>query len=344
MPDAPEISPVPLPRRGFVRAVGAWTLAAAAAFIGAAPFLAPWSWPADLIASWVHLAAPAAALGACALCRFRRSSIPPLAAALLGLLLAAGAVLRGSPRAAHAEADGPEVRLLVVNAWSQNPTPGKVLETLERLAPDVAVLVDCPPDIITAGTGGTGVFAPFSTRERRWPDDPRNGWCFVLSRAASPRLDVPGARWTQGDNPFPIAVRAATPAGAIAVVGVHAASPRTLIRWRSGNQTVRDAVEAARAAREVGLPVVVAGDLNSGPTGARDGLLRAAGLRRAGPSFPAMGTYPASLPRAFRIAIDDAWISDELAVVGWELVRGTGSDHAGVVIRLARRGRAPAPD
>lgn len=80
--------------------------------------------------------------------------------------------------------------------------------------------------------------------------------------------------------------------------------------------------------------VIVAGDFNSVST-ARIGkqVRRDIGLRPA-PGFP--GTWPASLPSALAITIDQIYASPDLAFVSRRLGRPTGSDHRPVVTEITR--------
>lgn len=260
-----------------------------------------------------------------------------VAMAVAGLAMVGWIMWQRSDRAQHESAHGSTIRVLVLNAWSENPTPDRVLEALELEDPDVAVIMECPPSLVTAATGGTGVFARYPVRERRHPNDPWNAWAFVLSRW--PVADAAALKPAGGpaENPFPISVVLQFPQGALHVIGLQCASPRTSERWAAGNEVARRASILTHDSVSRGMPVVVAGDLNSSPTAGRELILRRAGLRRCKPFHRAMGTFPAFAPWPFQIAIDDAWISDRIGVVSWRTLKGTGSDHLGVVLEIHLR-------
>lgn len=139
------------------------------------------------------------------------------------------------------------------------------------------------------------------------------------------------------------------PGGRFGVLAMHPISPRTSARWEEGNAVVVAAIRSARALRAQGLPVVVLGDLNSTPSGYRSRLLcSAADLRRAKPLLVADGTHPDQVPTSLRtratstirahwplrIAIDDAAVSPEIRVVGWEVLPEPSPEHSPIIVEL----------
>jgi endonuclease/exonuclease/phosphatase (EEP) superfamily protein YafD len=311
----------------------AGVLGCVGAAAGLAPWLGTWSWPGDLLASFASPLAWSLGIAALAFAPRRRSVI--ILPAVVGLVGGTAAWIDASARAPlDPAATGPAIKLLVLNAWSQNPNPQAVLDTLTRESPDIAVIMECPPDLVTAATGGTGPFAAYPSRERRYPAEPRNAWALVMSRWPMKLLDVPDAPWSKEENPFPVLTQVQTPAGPVAVVGMQASSPRSLDRWHAGNITADRSVLAARAAMTAGLPVIVAGDLNSAPTAGRDQIMRRGGLVRCKPATRLEGTYPVALPWPLQLAIDDAWVGPGVAVRSWRRLTQTGSDHAGIMIEL----------
>jgi endonuclease/exonuclease/phosphatase (EEP) superfamily protein YafD len=81
-------------------------------------------------------------------------------------------------------------------------------------------------------------------------------------------------------------------------------------------------------------PIVVAGDFNS-VSSARIGkqVRRDLGLHPA-PGFP--GTWPAAVPAALGLTIDQVYATHDLAFVSRRLGRPNGSDHRPVVTDFTR--------
>src|SRR5690606_10541296 len=91
-------------------------------------------------------------------------------------------------------------------------------------------------------------------------------WGYVISRwPATPIESLAGA-----SVPTEVfAVRVETPSGPVAVLSVHAASPRNAERWARGNEAIDRAAQVARVLQDAGFPVILVGDLNGTPTGTR---------------------------------------------------------------------------
>lgn len=129
-----------------------------------------------------------------------------------------------------------------------------------------------------------------------------------------------------------------TPMGPIGLIGMHAPSPRSNAEWLEGNRRAHDAASEAARLHELGLRVVVAGDLNATPAGNRSLVLsREGGVRRAKPFGTWNGTYPDSVPAIVSLPIDFVAVDAAFGVVRWERVGIPGSDHAGVIVGLTVR-------
>jgi endonuclease/exonuclease/phosphatase (EEP) superfamily protein YafD len=228
-------------------------------------------------------------------------------------------------RAARAPAGALDIRLLVFNTGTEPPRTDSLLRRLGASDADVVVLVEAPPELVRLLHRESPLASSYPHVLMRGPSPDRTTWRIVLSRW--PLED------RRTDRQLVCVVGA--PVGGFGLIAVHPASPRDPRRWRWGNQLVEDAARCARDLAEEGLPVIVAGDLNATPSGWRSRLLRdRASLRRCKPLLVPAGTFPASLPPALRLALDDAWVSDEFAVSRWRLGPAEGSDHASVRIDL----------
>jgi endonuclease/exonuclease/phosphatase (EEP) superfamily protein YafD len=286
-----------------------------------APAMAGWFWVASVASEFAPQAAAVSfAYGLCTLLRRRWA----LGAALL-LCASAQVASLDRVRAARAPAGALDIRLLVFNTGTEPPRTDSLLRRLGASDADVVVLVEAPPELVRLLHRESPLASSYPHVLMRGPSPDRTTWRIVLSRW--PLED------RRTDRQLVCVVGA--PVGGFGLIAVHPASPRDPRRWRWGNQLVEDAARCARDLAEEGLPVIVAGDLNATPSGWRSRLLRdRASLRRCKPLLVPAGTFPASLPPALRLALDDAWVSDEFAVSRWRLGPAEGSDHASVRIDL----------
>jgi len=226
------------------------------------------------------------------------------------------------------------VSLLVYNAHVENRAPERAHALLRDTPVDVVVLIEPSAALLDAIRGDAELMDRLPSR---WlPERAGPGFMVVLSawpqRSGKDWTDGPGGSVVRGMRVMVIE----RPGGPFALLAIHPDSPRTPGRWRSGNETVEDATAHVRDRLvPLGLPVVVAGDLNTSPTGARArALRRGTGLRQAKPLSVLAGTYPGSWPWPFSLAIDDALVSDGIGVAGWRTLDRAGSDHAPVLIHL----------
>lgn len=310
--------------RTRARRFGVWleaSLCAAALVAAAAVPLAGLGWGADLVANFAaHAAAATIALLVLGLLLRRRRLVVVLA----GVLVLQGAQLL-RPRAPGGRA-APTLRLLIHNTHSRNPDIRAVEAELIESNADVVVLVDVSPDFVRALPALSAITEAYPHQLRRGPIPDSTGWRIVLSR------------WPLDDHRTPKDLRCVVrqPGHPFALLALHPASPRDGGRWRRGNGLVVEAATAARAFEDAGLPVIVAGDLNSTPSGWRDRLLTAhSGLRRCKPRGALTGTFPAGLPGPLRLALDDAWVSPAWRVSSWTVGDDAGSDHSSLLVELS---------
>lgn len=227
-----------------------------------------------------------------------------------------------------------------------------VYDLMERSGADVLSIL-CPPVSMQADVNyGRGLEDRYPGKlTRQWgpaPDQFQTSItaCILVSRWPIEKFDTSMA------GPLSehfIAGIVRRPGGPFGVVCMHPRSPRTPERWREGNALVEAAIGVVGALRSRGLPVVVLTDLNATPTGLRSRrLCEAADLRHAKPLFEPAGTFPRVVPLNIRtnrksdfeafwpmvLAIDDALVSPEIGVLGWQVGRHLASEHRPVHIDL----------
>lgn len=322
-------------------------LVCAALLLPALGSLAPEAgWLMDLAAVGVPFAAFAAVPAGVWMAWGRRWLGTSACAIALGAGLAGG-----GPRAERwrrADGEAPEhavVRLLCFNVHPGNPRPDEVLVLVANAGVDVAVLDELPSAMVHPVQYDAALRSVFPHAVLRAPEGAWGGWRAILSRWPLRELpagaDGDGAQTGFGSGR--LVVRLEAPGGAFVLAAVSPASPRTPARWADGLRGVRAIVEEARRWREDGATVIVAGDLNGVPGGARDVVLTGAGFLRARPRWawqgaPGLlglgGTFPEPVSRVVGVSIDDAWVSDGVRVRRWEALPGTGSDHRPVRIEL----------
>lgn len=340
----------PRGRRGPIRRAARALLTAVYASVAAlllaaalAPFLAWAEWRIDLAAQF---AAHAAAVTAVAAAWWAISRRPVFAGvALVALTLHAATLLPGrarwaDPGDAHL---GSPVRVLQFNALATNRDADAVIELFLTSDADIVSLLEPSYQVLDAGFRRAylkGAYPYFDQHQR----GAHLGWQYLLSKwpireFVSPQSTVDPEGPASGSV---IAVVVERPGGAFGAVLIHPQSPRNPGRWRNGNELVERAAVIVQQMRAAGLPVVLLADLNSTPSGYRSRLLaRSAGLRRCKPLLLAEGTFPARWPWPRRIAIDDAWVSDEIRVTSWQTAGPAGSDHAAVIVDLLVPKSAP---
>lgn len=120
-------------------------------------------------------------------------------------------------------------------------------------------------------------------------------------------------------------LRVSLPEGPVWVLSVHLLWP-----WPHGQRPQADRIEALVTGLEG--PVVLAGDFNMMPWGSDvRRLVRATGVRRAGPLAPTYWLRPFDLPLALPLPLDQVYATGGGAASVRPLL---GSDHAGVLARV----------
>lgn len=295
-----------------------------------------WCWAVDVLAS---LASQSAAVVLCvvglmlAAGRWRAACVAGLSAA------AVAALPMSEPRLARADGAGGAVRVLAYNAKTGSGSLEAKGELVRGAEADVVVLLEPPLEWVELYLAGGGGLEGYETGWR--PSGAWSGCPLLLSRHAvdahggEEGLALRGVRRRLWDHFYRLEI-VRTPAGGVAVVQAHARSPRSARRWRAGLEQLLMLADSVREIGEItGLPVVVAGDFNSPPTGlrARAFALRS-GLVRAKPALAAGGTFPSWLPAWGGVAIDGVYASPGARVVSWRVIGSAGSDHRAVVVDL----------
>ncbi|GAB5497575.1 MAG: hypothetical protein Phyf2KO_26550 [Phycisphaerales bacterium] len=320
---------------GVLFALNSWL---PAVFAGAAAEgdLGLWFWAFDVLAS---LSAQGAylMLVLCVLVVFLRRFGCGIAFALS---LAVLVVLPHSEKRLSRAADtSSEVRVLVYNSHTYSDHVDEKHALLTEADVDVAVVLETSTGMMDSLIRGEGfrVSHPYG-----WlPNSKWSGCPAVMSRypvepagsGLSGRLRV--VRRDLWDHICRLEIVHA-PGGSFALIQAHARSPRSASRWSAGLDQLLEFADIVRRVEELtGLPVVVAGDFNSPPTGvrARAFAIRS-GLRRAKPATKLGGTFPAVAPVLLGLAIDGVYASPGVRVTSWEVVGSAGSDHRGVVVGL----------
>lgn len=283
--------------------------------------LARWAWLPDVLS---HFQGPAfvvtvAAALACALSRRRIA----LALALLAAFQAGPLVQFDGANPVAPDPAVPRLRLLVANVQADNGNFGLLRDLIRRERPDVVGLIEYSeawqaadlrdraefPEAIEVGFGTHGMALWF--RRRPVAIEP-------------PLVLVPGGN--------PVLRAEIDLAGATRQLWlVHPPNPLQAQGRRRGGEELREL--ARRLAAERG-PRIVAGDMNRTEGSPRFGdFLDATGLRDSRLGFGRQASWPAWSP--YRIAIDHALLTPDLAVVARRLGPNIGSDHFPLIVDVA---------
>ena len=326
--------------------VVSWGAAAALVPVCGAWVFAGARWEVDLVANLTAQCAVGAA--ALALWWLVRRKWARMGVALAALALALAGVI-SAPRAGRAGAppDGARVvRVMTMNAYAWNRDPSGLMALLENTGADVVTIFEPPLEMLQGLRTSELLKSKFP--HRHLPEHAEAGSRVMLSRWPAERLrrrEVdPGAAEPAGDWRYhgrSWRIEAPSP---FVLSMMHPESPRTRVRWRQGNEDVallKYAFDSIIVPQ--GLPVVVAGDFNSTPTGWRSReLTRLTGLRRSKAWWTPAGTWPAWSFWPARVAIDDVMVSPGVGVIDWRPEaqppsgrRGVrNSDHVPVMVEL----------
>lgn len=253
---------------------------------------------------------------------------PLAAASLLAAVVALLPTVILSPRApAAGHSQGVTVRILIANPLASNDDPDALLALLAASEADVLVLTEPPRAVRQALRPGGALSDRFVDIARTRPDRGAHAPIVVASRLPMIESIQTGA----GINA--VILRAGNTD--FGLVATQLLSPRSAGRNDIANIQADEVAILGRALSARGLPLVIAGDLNSAPTGHRARRLASATeTASAKPRWRLGGTWPARLPASLGLPIDGAMVSHEVSVARWELTDLPGSDHRGVLIGL----------
>lgn len=228
------------------------------------------------------------------------------------------------------------LRLLVANVLVDNPDRADLIGLIRRERPDVVGLIEVSRDWLA---GLEEVRADYPHRFEHPDDEEGRGLALWLRRP--PTAVEPASPLAPGGNP---AIHATLEfAGrTLHLRLVHNVSP---FERPAGLPLGGELAALARRVKLDGGSALVVGDLNctdGSPFFGR--FLRDSGLRDSRLGFGRQPSWPAW--SWYRIAIDHAFLSPDLAVVGRRLGPPIGSDHLPVLLEIApaetSRAKAPA--
>jgi endonuclease/exonuclease/phosphatase (EEP) superfamily protein YafD len=328
--ESPTAQPVRLDLRKTVRAPRARKIAAvcvAMAMVHPVARLSDkWFWIADLLSHFQIAALAATSLALVVTFRMRW----PLTAGLVLLAVVQTPPLfqfgGGNPVPAD-PGSNERMRILMANILFTNDDFTDLIRLIEREHPDVVGLVEYSQECRDATTVVREQF-PY-----RIELPTKASGLALWFRKPPLRLDPP--HWpVAGDKPVVHATfDFAGETRHLWLVHPRAPFTRARIGLSGGNPEL--AALAAEVAAVPGSRIII-GDLNSteGSVHFHD-LLRTTGLRDSRLGFGREPSWPSILPSFLRLALDHAFISDDLAVVDRRLGPYTGSDHFPLIVDLA---------
>ena len=221
--------------------------------------------------------------------------------------------------------DGPGVRIYWANLYAGNADVEAIDRSITQAGADILMITEL----------GAGPDAQLARLLRKYPHralgsrvdgllGPNRS--LIASRYPLDRIRY-GVKWEEP----PVAAVAETPLGPISLIGVHLTRPWPYqYQWGQIIQTM----SLTDWAKDMARPLIVAGDFNSVASARIGRQVRKDNDLAAAPGWP--GSWPAALPGAARINIDQVYHSKDLAVVSRTLGAATGSDHRPVIVEVRR--------
>jgi endonuclease/exonuclease/phosphatase (EEP) superfamily protein YafD len=319
---------------GAVGRILPWVALVVTGLFGAGYIASSWSFVFDLIANLSYLAVwpLAGILVVAALVRRRWLALATCSAILVASIPLAAPLVSGTPTPAE---DLSTVSLLVSNVQGKETAWQRLHSLIRSRRPDIVVLVEAEPPVMQRVLADETLLSeyPFAVIPKRglaWP-------IIMLSRfplkPVKPAADSDRYKFLFS---FRRASIVSLPFGDAILTAEHPPSPRTRRSWIEGNEQLLLLSELIRQHFEkTGLPVVVAGDFNSTPSGYRTRLLRdRAGLHGDPLGIIPRGTWPSNFPAFWRLPLDRVWASTGLAFISREVLADIGSDHRPVIVRF----------
>lgn len=277
----------------------------------------------DILAQFTGPALVAAAAGLVAAAHLRWRTLVAAAVIVCAFVLAAGSSQWAPPRG-DPEEGSPNFTLYSANLQARNTDVDAMATSIAAADADVVVLVefgDAPAAEIDR------VLAGYPYRAVNGRIDRPSGAARSVIASRRPlrdiRLRIPTL--------FVVGARVETDIGPVTIAGVHMTRPWPYqIQW----EQIRQAEGLSVWARSVDGPVIAAGDFNSVSSARIGRIIKGDGALIPAPGWP--GTWPAKLPAAAGMTIDQVYRSPDLALEERRLGLPTGSDHRPVITRFAR--------
>ncbi|MFK7966231.1 MAG: endonuclease/exonuclease/phosphatase family protein [Burkholderiaceae bacterium] len=215
-----------------------------------------------------------------------------------------------------------QVRLASLNVWFANVDYDGVAAWIEQTDPDIVVLVEVNPPWQKA----------LAQRLSAWPHQhyqENAGRTGKLILSKTEPLSVQSI--SSADGRPPLLATLYIDGATLRVGAVHT-------HWPIGarNSRIRNKMlgEIAKIAQSAETPFIAAGDFNVSPFSPHfQSMLSDGGLRRASAGRGWQPTWPHFLPIA-GIEIDHVLVPRSIAVTGFSVHKGLGSDHHGIVADL----------
>lgn len=301
--------------------------------LATAHYVAGWGFLFDLAANISYFAAGPLLLFAIIAGLVRR----PIAAAcsiLLGIAAAAPLVVRID----RPEPEGPpgsSASVLFCNLEGDPAAWDRLRLIINQRQPDLVALVEAGREIVEQITADAELLEVYPYRIT---PEPGLQWTqVVLSRHPfrTPKWEGEFRRFWSLYS-FRRTALVDLPQGRILFTVEHPPSPRNHLAWQSGNDVLERLSELVKnQLLATGLPIVVAGDFNTTPTGYRDNLLRGIDGFNGDPlAETPHGTWPSYLPPYCRLPLDRIWGSQEIVFTRREVLASVGSDHCPILVRF----------
>jgi len=276
----------------------------------------------------------------------RRRWIRAACVAAVAVLVFAVSSMPRAPRMWHTPPSNLlAVRILHFNMYSYNTRLDDILALLDDSGADVVSLMETPKAL-------TERFRTDPALAERWPHRfiPAERWDglpLILSRwpLESDTAITTLPEHILGDRTPGVIISA--PGVRFLFSQVHPLSPKTPRAVTDGDTILRVQCERLTEAQILlGIPLIVAADLNGAQMSRRGHLLHTgAALRPTKAFFVPGGTWPSWAPPPFRIGLDDIWVPDGVFVERRRRLPATGSDHTPVLVDLlVPRAASPQPE
>jgi len=300
---------------------------------GSSRFFSSWGWPIDLVANvsvWVLI--PVVLTWIALAIRRRRMELGAITVIFLITFTPTGRILLSSDSVIDGSAS--EIRIMSVNIQNNSMALDRLVPIIEREQPDVVAIVEVGLHLAKPFVERPEIakMYPFSQVARRDVE-----WQYVLlSRWPMHQLTLK-EDFDSYNHLFAYqrSVFIDSPDhGRFLFSAIHAQCPRTGGTWERGNEKIEWLLEVCeRFLIPTGVPVIVAGDFNSTPSGHRYRMIQRSGLLHPADMAGGLcGTWPTSFPGPLRLAIDHVWGSTDVVFTSQRVLEEFGSDHRPILV------------